>query len=59
MITVKIGETSYEVNSTPIYLMVEKTHSKEVFIFIVNGKEYKGYISKAGKLVVNTPNNSQ
>lgn len=55
MVKVKIGDSEYEVTSTPIYLTVEKTYSKEVFIFYVNGKEYKGYISKAGKLVVNSP----
>lgn len=57
MIKVKYGETEHivEASMTPIILTVEKTYSQNVFVFNVNGKEYKGYISKGGKLVVNAP----
>ena len=55
MIKVKVGETEYEVTSTPIYITAENTFSKQVFIFYINGEIYNGYISKAGKLVVNKP----
>jgi len=53
MVKVKFDDKEYEVTSTPIYVMVDKTYSKQVFIFTVNGEEYKGYISKGGKLVIN------
>ena len=55
MIKIKYGDKEIEASVTPIILTVEKTHSQEVFVFMVNGKQYKGYVSKAGRLVVNSP----
>lgn len=55
MVKLKYDGKEIEVSATPIILMVEKTFSQHVFTFIVNGEEYKGYVSKGGKLVVNKP----
>lgn len=52
---VKIGETEHEATVTPIYITADKTYSKQVAIFYINGEEYVAFISKGGKLVVNKP----
>ena len=53
MITVEIGGQKIEVTATPIIITVEKTYSKQLFIFYVNGQKYEGLVSDHGRLVVN------
>jgi len=53
MVKVKIGDTEIEASVTPIIVTAEKTYSRQIIVFYVNGVEYFGYVSQGGKLVVN------
>jgi len=55
MVKVKINDIEYDSSVSGIIVTVEKTFSRDIGKFFVNGEEYNIYVSKQGKLVVNKP----
>jgi hypothetical protein len=55
MVKVKINDIEYDSSVTPVIVTVDKTFSRDIGKFFVNGEEYNIYVSKQGKLVVNKP----
>lgn len=55
MVSVKVNDSTYEATVMPIVITAEKTYSRQIIIFYINGHEYRGYVSQSGKFVVNKP----
>ena len=55
MVKVKINDIEYDSSVTPVIVTVDKTFSRDIGKFFVNGEAYNIYVSKQGKLVVNKP----
>lgn len=56
-VKVKIGSEvlAGDVTSLPISVWADQIRSQEVMIFFLNGKEYRFFVSKGGKLAVTKP----